>query len=160
MGKFLFDASQEYERLNDLIKKTSTHFDRLVSGQGAAAPLQHVRWMMYLCLVRQVNKQGQCYSVRWAKYRVSETGRRTWYNGWIPGKIPASVKQHLEPADSQKILSLDQFAKELSKVRKDLTTKKKRIRGTFQSIQKTEKPHMERLWETARWLEKGRYWEN
>lgn len=144
MKALRYDVNQEYDELNKMIKETSTMYDDLVLVQGSAFCLQFARWTMYLCLVRQNDGQKSCCAVRWAKYRVSDGGRKSWYNGWKPGKVPASTKKRIETEDYHRFKELDDMAREISRIRKKLVEKKMRILGTFNSVQATDKPELEK----------------
>lgn len=145
MEKFKLNVDQEYDNLQQMLKQTSELFERLVRDQGQAICLQYTRWTLYLCLVRQNNGNGECCGVRWAKYRLANESRKVWYNGWLPGKVPASTIGKIGTEDRHRFRELDNYGKQLIKFRSELVLKKKRIVGTFQSVRQTDSPRLQEL---------------
>lgn len=145
MKKFCYEAGQEYDSLQEGIEQTSGLLERLVRDQGQSIPLRYTRWTLYLCLVQQKNGRKECCGVRWAKYRLVNDSRRVWYNGWKLGKVPASTIRMMVPEDEQRFYELDKYGKTITKLRSELTLKKKRIDGTFQSIRHTDLPRLQEL---------------
>lgn len=129
---------EEFQKLNFLLGETSEAMELLVERQGPAIKLHFAKWTMHLCLVRQNDKGGACCGVRWAKYRIDERSRRSWYNGWLPGKVPSSIKQRMSEEGLQKFDVMNRIAKETMRLRKSLVQKKLRVIGTLQSVMETE----------------------
>mgnify|MGYP006292851491 CR=1 FL=1 len=138
MAKVMSGAEivEKYELLESFIKDTSLAMEYFVDHQKAPVKVQYVKWTMYLCLVKLRTPTGECYGMRWAKFRIAkDSDRRVWYKGWKLGNIPASaIRRIVYPEDQERVRFLDQQARKLVAVRKDLTTKKKRILGTLQVI--------------------------
>lgn len=148
------NVKREYSRLNEMIRQTSEVLEALVQNQPSAMVLPYSRKTMYLCLVKRYDQKSVCYGVRWTKYRINpETGRKAWYKGWSPGKVPPATQNLLSPEDKQRFKEIDSFAFEVSDLRHTLTSKKKRIIATFQNINQTDKPCMQEILEEIKALE-------
>jgi len=130
------NVTEKYALLEQLIKESTAAIEYFVNHQGPGTRALYAKSIVYLCLVKQKDPQGVCYGLRWAKYKIAdETGRRTWYSGWKVGKLPPSVVKKIDTPENQAwVRFLDRQANKLVSVRKDLTTKKKRILGTLQVI--------------------------
>jgi len=147
---------QEYAFLNDMIRQTSEMLVGLVRTQGTAMSLQYARKIMYLCLIRKNDGKGRCCGVRWAKYQYSfKTGRRSWYNFKLPGKVPASTLKLMSPDDKNRFQELDALASKILDLRHDLTSKKMRILTTFRHIRDTDEPRLKQILKDYQVLKQG-----
>ncbi len=147
-SKFELKIKREYEQLEKMILDTSEMFEELVRMQGPAIKLQYSQRVLYLCLVRENNSYGKCCGVRWAKYQFSsKTGRRSWYNGWLPGKVPPSTVRLMSPEGKRRYQKINKAAISIVQLRRSLTTKKKRILATFQNIKRTDNPRKQEVLE-------------
>lgn len=143
---FLSNIKREYIDLDEMIAESSRLFEMLVQSQKPAFELQYARWMMYLCLIKNNDAAGKCCGIRWAKYHLSpKTGKRSWYNGTLPGKVPPSTVRLMSPAEQERFREIDATAVQLSNMRHSLTSKKKRILSTFQNIRQTDRPRFAKI---------------
>ena len=144
--EFVSNIRREYVQLDEMIAESSKMLETLVQMQGPAYELQYTRWKMFLCLIKNYDAAGRCCGVRWAKYHFSpKNGKRSWYNGRLPGKIPPSTLRLMSPAEQERFREIDAVAVQLSKLRHSLTSKKKRIFSTFQNIRQTDKPRLQEV---------------
>lgn len=154
--EFASKIKHEYRNINAMIEETSNILEGVTRIQGQGLELQYSRWTMYLCLVKKLDPKGVCYGVRWAKYRIStSSGRKSWYDGWLPGKVPPSTVRLMSPEDKHKFKELNTFAAEISDIRHRLTSKKKSILATFQNIGRTEKPRLQGARQRFKALQEG-----
>lgn len=142
-SKFQFSPEQDYNHLEALIGRTSEALEHLVKNQGPSFEVSYKKWTMYLTQIRVRDNYGTCYGVRWAKYRLGNEGRKIWYNGWQLGRVPASTIKKLDPEEETRLRELEKWGKKIMELRKILTSKKKRILGTFQSIRQTDTPRLQ-----------------
>lgn len=138
---------RQFARVDEMIGQASGMLEQMIQNQDGSATLHYAKRTLRLCLVRVADKDGLCYSARWAKFFVNQEGKRVWYEGWLPGKVPSSVVQKMDEDEVAWFRDLDRTAKELIRVRKNLTSKKKRIMGTLQSIRQIDAPRLQEMQE-------------
>lgn len=133
------------EKLEKMIDRTTEIFNEIVDHQGKPIALKDQSDTQYLCMVRQKDEYNRCRGILWKKYRATKNGR-IWIAGWSVERTPiASLTKYMDSDREIVFHEMHGLAKATHKVRRELMSKRKRIKATVQAINDFEQRHMSKL---------------